>query len=112
MARIAIVGPGAIGGIMAAWLQRTGANEVILCARRPLPRLTVETPGAVIGFVPRVWTDPGQAQPVDWVLIATKAYDTEGTARWLPGLTAQGAPAAILQNGSIASEPIGFTTDR
>jgi 2-dehydropantoate 2-reductase len=99
MARIAIVGPGAIGGIMAAWLQRSGANEVVLCARRPLPRLVVETPGAVIDFVPTVWTDPKDARPVDWVLVATKAYDTEGTARWLAGLTAKGAPAAILQNG-------------
>ena len=104
MARIAIVGPGAIGGIMAAWLQRTGANEVILCARRPLPRLTVETPSAVIDFVPKVWTDPGEAQPVDWVLIATKAYDAEATARWLPGLTAAGAAVAVLQNGVEHSE--------
>jgi len=99
MARIAIIGPGAIGGIMAAWLQRTGANEVTLCARRPLARLTVDTPGAVIDFVPTVWTDPRQAQPVDWVLIATKAYDAEPTGRWLEGLTAKGASVAVLQNG-------------
>jgi 2-dehydropantoate 2-reductase len=99
MPRIAIVGPGAIGGIMAAWLQRTGANEVVLCARRPLPQLTVETPGEVIRFTPAVWTDPGQAQPVDWVLVATKAYDVEKTGLWLPTLTAGGAPIAVLQNG-------------
>ena len=99
MARIAIVGPGAIGGIMAAWLQRTGANEVVLCARRPLPRLTVEIPDGVIDFVPTVWTDPKEAQPVDWVLVATKAYDAEPTGRWLAGLTARGASVAVLQNG-------------
>ncbi len=84
---------------MAAWLQRTGANEVFLCSRRPLPRLTVETPGLEIDFKPAVWTDPKEARPVDWVLIATKAYDAEGAARWLPALTPGGAPLAILQNG-------------
>jgi 2-dehydropantoate 2-reductase len=99
MARIAIVGPGAIGGVMAAWLQDTGANQVVLCARRPLPRLTVETPGKTIAFAPVVWTDPNMASPVDWVLVATKAYEADPTGRWLAALTAGGAPAAILQNG-------------
>src|SRR5665213_2770694 len=99
MARIAVVGPGAIGGVMAAWLQDTGANQVVLCARRALPRLTVETPGKIISFVPTVWNDPKEARPVDWVLVATKAYEVEGTARWLTGLAAGGAPIAVLQNG-------------
>jgi len=99
MARIALVGPGAIGGIMAAWLQDTGANDVVLCSRRPLPHFTVETPNKVISFKPAVWTDPKEAGPVDWVLVATKAYDAEATGRWLKPLTARGAPIAVLQNG-------------
>lgn len=99
MARIAVIGPGAIGGTMAAWLQKTGAHEVMLGARRPLPRLEVQTPGEVIEFVPTVWTRPEEARPVDWVLIATKAYDAEATARWLPGLTGPGTRVAVLQNG-------------
>jgi len=99
MARIAIVGPGAIGGVMAAWLGHTGANEVILCARRPLEKLTVETPDGILESRPIVWTDPKAAEPVDWVLVATKAYDAEGAAAWFPRLTACGACVAVLQNG-------------
>lgn len=100
MARIALVGPGAVGGVIAAWLCQTGRHEVTVCARRPLGALTVETPsGAVITANPAVLTDPARATPVDWVLVATKAYDAAGAATWLKGFAAQGAPVAILQNG-------------
>ena len=99
MARIAIVGPGAIGGVMAAWLGRTGAHDVIVCARRPLAALTVETPTETIVTRPKVITSPADAPAVDWVLVATKAYDAEATAAWFGPLTARGAPVAVLQNG-------------
>ena len=99
MARIALVGPGAVGGVIAAWLCQTGRHHVTLCARRPVGELRVETPHGPIVAQPAVLTDPAQATPVDWVLIATKAYDSAGAAVWLPGLTSGGAPVAVLQNG-------------
>jgi 2-dehydropantoate 2-reductase len=84
---------------MAAWLDSTGRHEITLCARRPLGRLTVETPDRTFDLHPPVLTDPEQAGPVDWVLVATKAYDAEATAAWLAGLARDGAPVAVLQNG-------------
>jgi 2-dehydropantoate 2-reductase len=36
---------------------------------------------------------------VDWVLVATKAYDVAGAAKWLESLCSRGAPVAVLQNG-------------
>src|SRR4051812_43310241 len=99
MARIAIVGPGAVGGVMTAWLEKTARHEVILCARRPLGELRVETPQGELTAKPLVLTSPEQASPVDWVLVATKAYDSAGAAVWLKRLASAGAPVAILQNG-------------
>lgn len=99
MSRIALVGPGAVGGVIAAWLEKTGRHEVTLCARRPLGELHVETPHGPLVARPRVLTAPEQATPADWVLVATKAYDAAGAAAWLQGLAGQGAPVAILQNG-------------
>lgn len=99
MARIAIVGPGAVGGVMAAWLEKTGRHQVVLCARRPLGEIQVETPNGNLVARPVVLITPDQAKPVDWVLVATKAYDSPGAAKWLEGLAAKGAPVAILQNG-------------
>ena len=44
MARIAIIGVGAIGGVIAALLRQAGRHDLTLCVRRPLESLTVETP--------------------------------------------------------------------
>ena len=99
MPTIAIVGPGAIGGILAAWLAQDPDNEVTVCARSAFDRLEVETPEGRIDAAPRVLTDPAQAVPVDWVLVATKAYDTQGAARWLSTLRRTDTPVVVLQNG-------------
>ena len=99
MPRIAIVGPGAVGSVIAAHLHVSGRHEIILCSRRAIHELRVQTVDSVVSFVPRVLTDPAQSIPVDWVLVTTKAYDAAGAAAWINPLCANGAPAAILQNG-------------
>ena len=77
MAKIAIVGAGAIGSVVASLLQSAG-HELVLCVRRPLPGLTVETPDGAVRIHASVLTDPAAAGPVDWVMMATKAYDVAG----------------------------------
>lgn len=99
MTTIAIIGPGAIGGILAAWLGQDPDNAVTVCARTAFDHLEVETPTGTISASPRVITDPTQASPVDWVLIATKAYDAAGAAKWLPTLRRPDTPVVVLQNG-------------
>jgi 2-dehydropantoate 2-reductase len=99
MARIAIVGPGAIGGVVATWLEKTGHHDVTWCARRPLGELRVDTPAGLLTTRPRVITDPKSATLVDCVLVATKAYDAAQTAPWLERLAGANTSVAILQNG-------------
>jgi 2-dehydropantoate 2-reductase len=98
VARIAIIGVGAIGGVIASLLQQAG-HELVLCVRRPLAELTVETPDGPIAVQSTVLTDPAEASTVDWVFVATKAYDVVGAAKWLERLRVEGAPVAVLQNG-------------
>ena len=99
MARAAIVGVGAIGGVLAGLLETAGGHEITLCTRRPLPALTVHTPAGQVHVHAQNVTNPMQAYAVDWVLVATKGYDAEGAALWFPALCSAGAPIAILQNG-------------
>ena len=100
MAYIAIVGPGAVGGAIAAWLAQTGRHQVVLCARRALDELRVTTADdRTLVTHPAVVTDPAKAPAVDWVLVTTKAYDAAGAAQWLEALCSKGAPVAVLQNG-------------
>src|SRR5512132_4037555 len=99
MTTIAIIGPGAIGGVLAAWLGQDPDHAVTVCARTPFDRLEVETTTGTITSSPRVVTHPEQVRPVDWVLIATKAYDAASAARWLPALCRENTPVVVLQNG-------------
>lgn len=99
MARVAIVGVGAIGGALAGLLEVTGRHQITLCTRRPLEGLTVKTPEGVVTVRAANATDPALAGPVDWVMVATKTYDAAGAAAWFPSLCRDGAPVAIIQNG-------------
>jgi 2-dehydropantoate 2-reductase len=98
MARIAIVGVGAIGGVTAAFLQ-AGGHELLLCTRRPMSGLSVETPDGLVEIQASFVTNPSEVFGVDWVIVSTKAYDVAGAAKWFEKLCSNGAPVAVLQNG-------------
>lgn len=100
MTRVAVVGPGAIGGTVAAWLSREAGIEVTVCARTGFDRLVLEAPGGRIEADVPVLTAPAVApRPADWVLVCTKAYDVAGASAWLDRLAGPETRVAILQNG-------------
>lgn len=99
MPTLALIGPGAVGGVIAASLIQRGGLDVTLCARRTLGEFSVGLLNGEMKLTPTVLTDPKQCQPVDWVLVATKAYDAAGAAAWFPGLVGPQTRVAILQNG-------------
>lgn len=97
--RIAVIGPGAVGGVIAAWLAQNPELEVEVCARTAFDRLEVETPGGPITATPRVLTAPDQAKVVDWAVVTTKTYDAAATGAWLARLVGPETRVAVLQNG-------------
>ena len=97
--RVALLGPGAVGGVVAARLLRTGRHALTLCARLPFASLRVEAPEGELAFAPRVVTDPRVVSPVDHVLVATKTYDVPGLGPWLAALVGPDTRVAVLQNG-------------
>lgn len=97
--RVAVVGLGSIGGIIAGSLDAAGRHHVTACVRRGIERLVVERPDRIIEAQPRVLTDPSQAEIHDWVLLCTKAQDTASSAPWLQRLCGPTTHVAVLQNG-------------
>lgn len=90
MSRIAVVGGGAIGGILAQAACVAG-HEVTVCVRTPFSRLVVgddDVPARIVA-------SPSAAGPVDWVIVATKAYD--GAASWLAAFG--DVPVVVVRNG-------------
>jgi 2-dehydropantoate 2-reductase len=97
--RVAIVGPGAIGGAAAAMAQRAGA-ELVLCGRTPLERLVVHRDDAPETVSGPVLTDPAAVPwQADVVLLAVKAHQTEAASGFLRALSGGGTIVAVLQNG-------------
>ncbi|MEJ2814944.1 2-dehydropantoate 2-reductase [Caulobacter sp. CCG-8] len=97
--RIAVIGPGAVGATVAAWLVQNPELTVEVCARTAFDRLEVETPGGTLTATPRVLTAPDQASPVDWAIVTTKTYDAAATGAWLARLVGPETRVAVLQNG-------------
>ena len=103
--KVAILGPGALGCLLAALLREAGA-DVSLVDYRPerVARLrlrgiqvhTLDGSHRVIQVPVRLAPEVG---PCDLTVVAVKAYQTETAARALPGLMSQGGMALTLQNG-------------
>jgi len=91
---VAVIGGGAVGGLFAAAAHGCG-HDTVLCVRTPFPALEVGMRTVPV----RIATDPGTQQPVDWVMLATKAHDTANAAPWLGRLVGPGTVVAALQNG-------------
>ena len=98
MASILLIGPGAIGATLATWLAQDDRQDVAVAARTPFDSLEVQTPEGVIRAKPRVYTEFSQP-PVDWVLVATKAYDSDAAALWFPTACGPRTRVAVIQNG-------------
>jgi 2-dehydropantoate 2-reductase len=109
MARVAVVGPGAIGATFAAAVQQAGGQELALCVRTPRQPPVVEGDGfGSVALDAAVLTDPGELRgPVDWVLLAVKAHQTAGAAGWLRAACGPQTVVAVLQNGVEHREQVG-----
>ena len=99
MNRIAVIGPGAIGGTVIVRLAHTKEHSVVVCARSAVPQFTLEAPEGRMTATPEVLMSPGHARPVDWVIVATKTYDAPAAATWFEPLMGPGTRLAVLQNG-------------
>ncbi len=99
MSDIAVIGVGAIGGVVAARLCAAGRNNIVLCVRGQFGALVPEAPDGKLTVTPPVVTSPEGARPIAWILLATKAHQTPGAAGWLRALATTRTTIAILQNG-------------
>jgi len=97
--RVAVIGLGSIGGVVAGLIAAVGRHDLVACVRRPLDRLIVDRSEGTMETGIRAMTDPARADPVDWVLLCTKAQDTSASAPWLKQLCGPDTRVAVLQNG-------------
>jgi 2-dehydropantoate 2-reductase len=102
--RIAVIGLGSIGGVVAGLLGAARRHDIVACVRRPIKRMTVEQAEGTAESPVDALTDPSQAQPQDWVLLCTKVQDTASSGPWLQRLCSPATRVAALQNGIAHAE--------
>lgn len=105
---IAVVGPGAIGATVAAYLHAAG-HPLLLCGHTPRDSIEVRPDGKEPIVVPGpVLTDPAAiADPVDVVLLAVKDTQNEQAGNWLARLCDERTIVCALQNGVEQVERVG-----
>ncbi|WP_354569696.1 2-dehydropantoate 2-reductase [Glaciihabitans sp. UYNi722] len=101
---IAIVGAGAIGTVMADALAVSA--EVILCRRNRAEPMSLQIDGERRVVDAAIASTASGLDPVDWVVIATKAQDTAALGEWLDPLIGDETCVVILQNGIGHAERI------
>jgi 2-dehydropantoate 2-reductase len=99
VADVAVVGVGAIGGVLASELLAAGRHAVRLCVRTSFPELVRDYAGQAYRHAISPQTSPAPGPPVDWVLLATKAHQVDAAAGWLPALIGPHTRVAVVQNG-------------
>src|SRR5882762_1997984 len=102
--KICVYGAGAIGGLMAAWLARSG-NQVSVVARGAQldairrSGLRVRSNGAMESFAVKADSDPRQFGPQDCVLVTVKAQSLTDVAESITPLLGPDTTVVTAMNG-------------
>lgn len=97
--RILVIGVGAIGGLIAGKLAAVPQLEVHVAARTAAPYLAIRS-GAGVVRAPVSWhTAPPDANPFDWVVLATKTYDVGSAGPWMRSCVGPETVLVVAQNG-------------
>ena len=105
---IALIGPGAIGATVAAYLHAAG-HSVLLCGHTPRESIEVRPDDHdPIVLAGPVHTDPAEVDgPVDVVFLAVKDTQNEQAGAWLARLCDEHTVVCALQNGVEQVERVG-----
>jgi 2-dehydropantoate 2-reductase len=105
---IALIGPGAIGATVAAYLHAAG-HSVLLCGHTPRDSIEVRPDDHTPIVLPGpVHTDPADFdEAVDVVFIAVKDTQNEQAGAWLARLCNERTVVCALQNGVEQVERVG-----
>ncbi|MDQ6861642.1 MAG: 2-dehydropantoate 2-reductase [Verrucomicrobiota bacterium] len=104
MARVLVVGAGAVGCYFGVQLQR-GGHEVTFLARPaqveafPADGLRFESGGTTEQIQISATADPSAARDADFILLVVKSYDTAAAARELAPHLGDATAVVCLQNG-------------
>ena len=106
--RIAVIGAGSVGCMLAAHLAGAG-HGIVICGRDPLERVAMTIDGDTVEHKVAWAADPADLPPLRCAVLATKIHHTPAVAAWLAALPGDGI-ALAAQNGVDHRARIGPLT--
>ena len=102
--KICVYGAGAIGGLMAAWLARSGHEVSVVARGAQLDAirgngLRVQSKGKTKAFRVRAENEPAKLGPQDYVLVTVKAQSLTGVAETIAPLLGKETSVVTAMNG-------------
>ncbi|HEX2333880.1 MAG TPA: 2-dehydropantoate 2-reductase [Burkholderiales bacterium] len=102
--KICVYGAGAIGGLMAAWLARSGHDVSVVARGAQLDAirrsgLRVQSKGETETFNVKAESDPARLGPQDYVLVTVKAQSLTGVAETIAPLLGKQTSVVTAMNG-------------
>jgi 2-dehydropantoate 2-reductase len=102
--KICVYGAGAIGGLMAAWLARSGHDVSVVARGAQLDAirrsgLRVQSKGKTETFNVKAESDPARLGPQDYVLVTVKAQSLTGVADAIAPLLGKDTSVVTAMNG-------------
>ena len=104
--KISIFGAGAVGGVMAGWLEKAGHDVSMVARGANLEairskglRIRTNATGEVLTTHPRVDSDPAKLGVQDYVLVTVKAQSLPQVASTISPLIGQGTSIVTAMNG-------------
>src|SRR2546423_15472304 len=102
--KICIYGAGAVGGLVAAWLARSGHDVSVVARGAHLEAirragLRVRSDGKVESYAVHADSDPGQLGPQDYVLVTVKAQSLTQVADTIAPLLSADTSIVTAMNG-------------
>ena len=95
--RIAVIGAGSVGCMLAAHLADAGC-DITVCGRAPLERIVMTIDGETVEHKVAWAAEPADLPPLRWAVLATKIHDTPAVADWLRAMPS-GSAVLAAQNG-------------
>lgn len=104
--KIALVGPGALGCLIGAYLKHRTKEEIYLYDNDPhrakelsANGLKVETSGSQVSVKVNISSSAGEIGPCDLVIICVKSYSTEDACKDIKDMVTSSTSILTLQNG-------------
>src|SRR5918994_291841 len=102
--KICVYGAGAIGGLMAAWLARSGHDVSVVARGAQLEAirrdgLRVQSKGKTDSFRIKAEAEPAQLGTQDYVLVTVKAQSLTGVAETISPLLGKDTSVVTAMNG-------------